>query len=256
VTDPIIEQPRFLPLVGPVNFRDLGGYRSASGRHTRWRTLFRADGLQYVTPDDVITLRPYALQTVIDLRSQGEIELRGQFPVDAYPVTLHHLAVTDETWNHSDPSLHDMDTVTYIRTSYASMLERAAPQFAEAFAHLAAPDALPAVFHCAAGKDRTGLLAALLLGSLGVANEDIITDYALSALVVKQMFDRVSARSPEAAEQVRNAPKAIFTADPLAMEATLADLDHKHGSISNYLQHIGVPLEALTRLRTSLLENE
>jgi protein-tyrosine phosphatase len=253
VSDSTIPPPRFLPLAGPLNFRDLGGYLTESGRQVRWRTLFRADGLQYVTPADVDTLRPYALRTVIDLRSRGEIEARGQFPIESYPLALHHLAVIDQTWDLEDSALRELDDIEFIRSRYAIMLDEGAQQFADAFRHLAAPDALPAVFHCAAGKDRTGLLAALLLGSVGVGHDDIVSDYALTALVTRQLFERVAARSPEMAERLRHAPKALFSADPAAMRATLADVDRIHGSISNYLRHIGVEPNTITRLQETLL---
>ena len=86
-------------LTGVFNFRDLGGYAAADGRTVRWRTLFRADGLDRLTPADVEVLRPYGLRTVVDLRMAHELEEKGRFPVDSYPVTFHHLSVMDKTWD-------------------------------------------------------------------------------------------------------------------------------------------------------------
>ena len=90
---------RSVTLTGVFNFRDLGGYATADGRTTRWRTLFRADGLDRLTPADVEVLRPYGLRTVVDLRMAHELEERGRFPIDAYPVTFHNISVLDQTWD-------------------------------------------------------------------------------------------------------------------------------------------------------------
>jgi protein-tyrosine phosphatase len=251
---PLLAPQRVLPLDGPLNFRDMGGYRSVDGRQTRWHTLFRADGLQQLTADDLLVLRPYELNTVIDLRTEPEIEARGQFPVDQYPVTFHNLSVVDKTWDRDDAQLRNLPAVEFLHRAYTRMLADGAARFAQGFRLLAEPDALPAVFHCAAGKDRTGLLAALLLSALGIEREQIISDYALTGQFMDQFIERVSARSPEIAEQVRNGPKAFFSADPDAMRRTLDDLDRSHGSVANFVNDIGVEADVMDRLRQTLLQ--
>jgi hypothetical protein len=92
-----------IALEGAVNFRDLGGYEASAGRRTRWRTLFRADGLGELTETDLSVLRGFDIRTVIDLRSGSELE-RGQFDVEAHPVAFHHFPFIDEL-----PDAQDFD---------------------------------------------------------------------------------------------------------------------------------------------------
>ena len=110
-------------------------------------------------------LRPYGLRTVVDLRMAHELEEKGRFPVDTYPVTFHHLSVMDKTWDREAAAREDLPAADFLHARYTEMLDEAGPRYADALRLLAAPDALPAVFHCAAGKDRTGLLAMLVLGA-------------------------------------------------------------------------------------------
>ena len=95
----------------------------------------------------------------------------GTFPVDTYPVTFHHLPVVDVTWDADAPGADPADPSAFLFHQYQSLLAYGEPLFAKAFHLLGLPGALPAVFHCAAGKDRTGILAALVLASLGVPHD-------------------------------------------------------------------------------------
>ncbi len=153
---------RLIALQGAVNFRDLGGYAAADGMRTRWRTLFRADGLGELTETDLSVLRALGIRTVIDLRSESELE-RSRFDVDAHPVAFHHFPFIDEL-----PDAQEFDRRPgLLGSQYQEMVRDAGGQILAALEVLAAPDALPAVFHCTAGKDRTGVLSAIVLSLLG-----------------------------------------------------------------------------------------
>ena len=146
-TDLASDPVRLVALEAVHNFRDLGGYPTADGRSMKWRTLFRADGLYRLTPGDVATLEPLGLRTVIDLRSETELDQRGRFPVDAHPVVFHHaldlLELTDATWADLDRPEYERDE-DFLIWAYQEMLTVGAPRFAKAFDALAEPDALPA----------------------------------------------------------------------------------------------------------------
>jgi protein-tyrosine phosphatase len=133
------------------------------------------------------------------------------------------------------------------------MLTIGAPRFAMAFQALAEPDALPAVFHCAAGKDRTGILAALLLGSLGVSHDDIVDDYALTAASMVRFREWAAREWPEWLERMASMPKAFTSALPQAMSQILDDLCAEHGTIRNYVRSIGVGDDTLAILESALL---
>ncbi len=246
------EPVRLVALEAVHNFRDLGGYATADGRRTRWRTLFRADGLYRLTPADVVALEPLGLRTVIDLRSAPELDERGRFPVDAHPVIFHHLPIIDATWTQGDRPRYDRDE-DFLIWAYQEMLTIGAPRFAAAFRALAEPDALPAVFHCAAGKDRTGLLAALLLGSLGVSHDDIVADYALTVEGMQRFRAWAAREWPEWLERMATMPPAFTAALPEAMSHIIDELCDAHGTIRDYVKSIGVSDATLATLESVLL---
>jgi protein-tyrosine phosphatase len=249
----LLAPQRLVALDGPLNFRDMGGYHTTTGRTTRWRTLFRADGLQTLTAQDLTVLQGYDLRTVLDLRSKHELDARGQFPTADMAVIFHNLPVIDETWDKDTALQNKLPVTEFLHMAYRKMLADAGTRFADALRLLAAPDALPAVFHCAAGKDRTGLLAGLVLGALNVEREQIVADYALTGECMDEFVQRVIARDPESAARVLGAPKAFFAAEPEAMRRTLAELDAEHGSIANYLRLLGLEQDVLDRLAETLL---
>jgi len=247
------ELARSIDLTSVHNFRDLGGYETSGGRTVKWRTIFRADGLGRLTDEDLDVLRPLGLRTVVDLRTARELDHRGRFPFESYPVAFHHLSVLDTTWDREAARIENLPPTEFLHRAYQQMLIDGATRFAAAFDVLAAPDALPAVFHCAAGKDRTGLLAALLLGGLGVGHDDVVADYVLTQQMMERIVERAAAEDPAMAASVDRAPRSFFTADPEAMSRVLSDLERDHGSVRGFVRSIGVSDEVLTRLDDSLL---
>jgi protein-tyrosine phosphatase len=252
VNDLASDPVRLVALEAVHNFRDLGGYVTADGRTTKWRTLFRADGLYRLTPGDVATLEPLGLRTVIDLRSETELDERGRFPVDVHPVVFHHLPIIDATWADLDRPEYERDE-DFLIWAYQEMLTVGAPRFAKAFEALTEPDALPAVFHCAAGKDRTGLLAALLLGSLGVSHDDIVADYALTVEGMARFRTWAAREWPEWTARMAKMPAAFTAALPEAMRHIVDELSADHGSIRDYVRSIGVDDDTLAALESVLL---
>ena len=243
---------RLIALDAVHNFRDMGGYPAAAGRTTRWRTIFRADGLYRLTGDDLDVVRRLGLRTVIDLRSHAELADRGTFPHDLHPVDFHHVPVIDSTWQHLDRGDADDDPVAFLEWAYHDMLREGPKRFAQAIEQLSQKDAFPAVFHCAAGKDRTGVLAMLLLGSLGVPREFIVADYALTIEGIERMREWAQRVSPEMWERMAHTPSAFMSAVPEAM-ARVIDKICEDGSIRDYTLSLGVTPGALDRLAGKLL---
>ncbi|MGI9053112.1 MAG: tyrosine-protein phosphatase [Ilumatobacteraceae bacterium] len=244
---------RNLELAGVFNFRDLGGYEAADGRTVRWRTIFRADGLGRLTTEDLEVLRPIGLRTVVDLRTGREIDERGRFPHEHYPVTFHHLSVIDQTWDREAALAENLPPTEFLHRTYHEMLVDGGPRFAAAFELLSHAAALPAVFHCAAGKDRTGLLAALILGALGVGHDDVVEDYALTQVTMDAFLAKSAAGDEELARRIESAPQSFFTADPAAMSLVLTDLERAHGSVRGFVSSLGVSDAVLERLDALLL---
>jgi len=251
---PVGDDPRRLVRLDAVhNFRDMGGYATADGRSTRWRTLFRADGLYRLTDSDLDVVRGLGLRTVIDLRTPRELDERGTFPHHLHPVDFHHVSVITRTWNHDEAERYD-DAADFLEYAYLSMLDDVPEQFGRAFELLAAPGAFPAVFHCAAGKDRTGLLAMMLLGSIGVLDEYIVADYALTEQGMERMRTWARREYPEMYENMNSSPSVFSAAVPEAMRRMLAHVRERHGSVRGLVIARGVDGGAVDTLAASLLD--
>ncbi len=244
---------RLISLDAIHNFRDMGGYPAADGRTTRWRTMFRADGLHRLAGHDLEVVRALGLHTVIDLRSDAEVAQRGTFPHELLQVDFHHVPVIDSTWEHLDRPDATDDPVAFLEWAYHDMLREGPAYFAQAVEHLSHVDAFPAVFHCAAGKDRTGVLAMLLLGSLGVPHEYIVADYALTVDGIERLRVWAQREAPAVWERLDAAPSAFTAVAPEAMRRVI-DTICEDGNIRDYTLSLGVTPESLDRLAAQLLE--
>jgi protein-tyrosine phosphatase len=245
---------RDVELVDTFNLRDLGGYRTLDGRRVRWRRLFRGAGLQRLSGADVETVRDLGLATAIDLRTAGELESSGRYPIDVLPLTYHHLPMIATIWdlNHLDP---DETPEAYLVSRYREMLDEGAPAIVAAVRILSQEENLPAVFYCAAGKDRTGVLAGVLLDALGVEPEQIVADYHLS----KERVDRIRARAAargggDRPSAMLDQPPAFMQAPAEAMRLLLAWIREAHGSTAGYLATTGIEQATIAALAANLLE--
>lgn len=241
---------RHVALEGCCNFRDLGGYQTTDGRRTRWRTLFRADGLSQLSPSDLRQLVELRVRTVVDLRTALEVEARGRFPAHAEGVTYHHLPLTDTLPGAEEVAA--WDDAGWVARRYAGYLEADDNGIADALDILARAENLPAVFHCSVGKDRTGVLAALVLGFLGIPDQLIVDDYVLSARAMVKVVERLEAEFPDSSEVARYAP-VILSVAPESMAGFLAEVRSRHGSWDALAASLGVEA-TVERLRQTLLE--
>jgi protein tyrosine/serine phosphatase len=237
---------RHLPFDVVFNFRDLGGYTTGNGLTVKWRTLFRADGVHRLTVDD---LEPLGVRTVLDLRTPMELE-RGRFTHDS--IGYHHLPIFEETWSR-EAITDDTDPVTFLADRYVDMLATGRDAIARALHILGEPESLPLVFHCAAGKDRTGVVAAIVLSVLGVSDDDIATDYSLSRLGMPRFKEWVIANYPEAADAMSDQPSPFLAAPAEAMHLFLERVRSDFGSMQDYVADLGVTEETLDAVRANLL---
>ena len=232
------------------NARDLGGLPTSDRKRTVRRGLvFRADGVHRLDGADLEVARALGLRTVIDLRTRGEVE-RGRFP-EALGATWHHLPFITEMWSERELVIAD-GPVPFLRDRYLEMLVEGQASRARALELVA--EATPLLFHCAAGKDRTGVMAAVVLGLLGVANDDIAADYHLSAAAMTEFTAWITAAYPEAIDSMTNQPKEYLEAPAEAMHQFLDRIDAQHGSMEGLVDAIGIHPAVVTRMRENLLE--
>jgi protein-tyrosine phosphatase len=240
---------RHLELEGAWNFRDLGGYRGRDERPLRWRRLYRADGLHRLTDADLRRVAELGLRTVVDLRTGDEVD-KGRLATDPAVTAWHHLPMLDVlppregyvSWAGSE----------YVADQYLAMTEGARPVIARFIELVVEPGAYPLVFHCFAGKDRTGVLTALVLGLLGVSDGDIAADYALSKLAMSALFESLREQFGDS-EELRASAASIAAAEPETMLAFLDRFRAAHGSFAAYAAGLGHP-EAGDLLAAILLE--
>ncbi|MCU1457939.1 MAG: protein tyrosine/serine phosphatase [Actinomycetia bacterium] len=250
------KNPRRIELEGPANFRDLGGYPTADGRHLRPGRVFRSDSVSHMSVADIAhVVDELGLLTVVDLRSPYEVETFGHGPLGDAGVTVHHLPIVDEV--RADRIERPADapppgTMT-VDEVYLGMLDRYGTRFAGVLRIIANPANQPVVFHCAAGKDRTGIVAALLLSVLGVDDGIVAADYALTEEHMEDLIARHRARA-EAANEFAEVGQTYFRINAESMRAVLEALRDQYGSIEDYLVAQGLDPDSIGALRDDLIE--
>lgn len=226
-----VSDERRLALRGARNFRDLGGYPVAGGT-VAWGRAFRADRLTDLTDEDVTTLRRRGLRTVIDLRTGAEAGRYGPGKLAGAVERLHLSLLT--------PAL-----VLRPQLDYAAWAEAATGPLSAVFARMVAePDPFPLVFHCSVGKDRTGIVAALLLSALGAPRQVIVDDYALTRRYFSPSVDSVGRWRRRVLQHFPGVPaeraRQLLDADPGTMAGFLDKIAARHGSVEGFLARLGV----------------
>jgi hypothetical protein len=242
---------RWLALEGLDNIRDVGGLPLRHGGTTRSGVLLRSASLRYCTPGDVRHLvDEFGLRLVIDLRTQREIDRDGPSPLAVAGVETVALSFIPEEGREFPETGEDVDPLV---RNYLGYLRDRADNVVGAVRRLAAADTGPALVHCAAGKDRTGVLVALVLDAVGVERDAVVADYALSAERIEALFRRWTAASgePMPDDLTPHLPRAE------AMAAVLARLDEEYGAngaggAAGWLLAHGLEEESLGRLRERL----
>jgi protein tyrosine/serine phosphatase len=239
---------RRVRLQGSCNFRDVGGYETADGRTVRWKRLYRSDGLAGLTEEDLVVLGPLGVVTMIDLRSHDELAETGPSPLAAAGARHHHLPFLPEA-----TAPRDYSQLPPLAELYVQMLERGAPTIKAVFDALTDDATYPAVVHCAAGKDRTGVTVALVLRTLGVTDDVIATDYALTDSYLAEFIERM--RASGQASRFEQVPPALLRAQAETMIGLLHLLDARFGGTGQFLTDCGVPAAARQELRNLMLES-
>jgi protein-tyrosine phosphatase len=269
---------RLVDLQGAFNFRDLGGYPARDGRRTRWGRLFRSDTLHELTESDVEVIRSLGLVTVVDLRTPKELARTGRGLLGPEPIGFHHLSVLGHGVEAGQPRNADgaggggsagadrpqdmpgeavaapAPVGEDLSERYRWYLDVGRASLAEALMLIGDRSRLPLVFHCAAGKDRTGVLAALVLDLVGVDHEVIVDDYVITAGQMDRILDRFRRSDPNAAEQLDKVPAATYGVEATTMRSFLAGLDREFGGALAWAEAAGVPSATLERIPELLLE--
>jgi len=252
----------WIELDGAVNVRDLGGLPTEDGRETVAGRLLRADNLQELSASDVVRLvRDIGVTTVVDLRSSAELASEGPAPLDAVAGVRHaHHPVIPEIGSATDAAAEAL----LIRTKqdrsrfpgdptcghYLGYLEDRPDQVVGALRSIAQAQGA-ALVHCAAGKDRTGVVVALALTAAGVRPEAVIADYAATGERAEAIMSRLR-RSPTYARDIDSVPAESHRPRPETMAAFLRQMDARHGGVTRWLTDHGLGTDELNLLRARL----
>jgi protein tyrosine/serine phosphatase len=275
-------QTRWIILDGAVNVRDLGGLTTAKGATTRFGQVLRADNLQGLTPRDVTILtNDLGLRNVIDLRSDAEVRLEGPGPLTRHDqVTIHHLSLFTEGGRHTDveadlppeqpeqpeqPEGIDLDKILPWQTRQ----DRRLPEQERSIAHYLGylrerPDSVvdalrviahragASIVHCAAGKDRTGVVCAFALEAAGVQRKDVVADYVRTGERLEAILQRLRS-SPTYAADLDQRPADSHLPRAYIMEKFLATVDERHDGVTSWLRSHGWTPDDQAALRTRLI---
>lgn len=251
--------PRAIALQGASNFRDLGGYAGRGGARVRWRRVFRSDHLGELTPQDLRQLHDLGLARVLDFRGQHEragahCTLPGvavhSLPIE--PTVAKRLLALRQTIEQGERTapMQAAEAVALMQETYRHFILKHTAHFRSFFVHLLDNDA-PLVFHCTAGKDRTGLAAALLLRALGVGHEAVVQDYLLTNTLLKTRYTQSIHTAPLLANEALD---VINRVEESFLVAAFETIDAEWGSVQAYLaQGLGLGPHERTRLEALYL---
>jgi protein-tyrosine phosphatase len=249
----LLRNGRTLSWDGCVNVRDLGGHPTEDGRTTRFGAIVRADSIRLLSEDGWAALLDYGVSRIVDLRFRTELEADPPRELD---IDVVHVPVLPEPdapeWREID-ALGDAapDAESATRDVYLEFLERGRPQFGAAVGAAADAPEGTVVVHCSYGKDRTGLVVALLLRLVGVGIDDIAADWAESERnLAERSREWIDAAEDEADRERR---LRVTRTRPRAMVGVLEELERRYGSVPGYLAAAGVSAEALDAAATRLV---
>jgi protein-tyrosine phosphatase len=256
----------WIDLEGAVNVRDLGGLPTEDGRQTAYGRLLRSDNLQDLSPSDIATLVDgIGVTTVVDLRTTGELEIEGPAPLDAVPGVRHvHHPVLPVLGSRTDAVAEallirkvERDLARYPEDitcgHYLGYLEDRPEEVTGALRSIT-NSAGAAIVHCAAGKDRTGVIIALALTVAGVRPEVVVADYMASADRMDAIIGRLR-KSRTYTDDLEGKPVSAHLPRPETMEAFLRQLNARYGGIADWLAEHGFGDDEFSKLRARLRQD-
>lgn len=245
IVDDRIVVSRPLALDGAHNVRDLGEYKNQEREELKTHQFLRADSLHNLSPSDQEKLEAYGVKAVIDLRSRQEREKA--------PCVWEH---SGQVAYYSVPMLDEMNSSGFqgmlperMSKLYMELLENSQKEFAQIFKIMCRYERECVVFHCTAGKDRTGVTAMLLLNLAGVESQVIAADYAASEHYMRETFRQQKEQMKSYGIEI---PEYMLESKPREMERTLEFLVSEYGSAGGYLEKIGLTREEIGKLKGKL----
>ncbi|MGM5629596.1 tyrosine-protein phosphatase [Apibacter raozihei] len=219
-----------LPMEGGFNFRDLGGLKSCDGKYIKWGYFFRSDDLYNLTEDDLNYLSGIPITTVVDFRCEEECNLLPDRIPESVKNYINLIIDPGSLQAFGRSKLtSEQDVIDAMKHLYRLFVTE--PEYIETYRKffdlIQHDENLPLLFHCSAGKDRTGLAAALLLSALNIPRETILEDYMASNEYLAGKYQSLFEKNP--------ANKFLYTTLPEYLESALDEVEKKYGSVKTFL---------------------
>lgn len=221
---------RLLPMTGGYNFRDLGGYKTEEGKTVKWGRIIRSDDLHELTKEDLTYLAQIPIETIVDFRAKEEIE-QGADQLPSPTTKRYELSITpgslNDTSAYINATAEEVDGMMIWMYQFFVTSDEAIAQYREFFRLLQDDEHMPLLFHCSAGKDRTGMGAALILFALGVPEATIMRDYMASNRYITGKYEKYIAMDPGL--------KPMFIVKPEFLQAGIDKIKSEYGSAERFL---------------------
>jgi protein-tyrosine phosphatase len=243
---------RNLTVEGSCNVRDLGGYPTDDGHITRWKVFVRAGDMGNVSVEGCLLLTDYGIKTIIDLRDEWEVDSFPNVLAQAEAIQYVNLPLIGNRLSQDESWKSESATYDYLHELYVYYLDHCQPQIA-AIIGAVAKSTSGTIFHCYAGKDRTGLIAALVLGAVGVPSEMIAEDYAQTRQHISPLVERLRVNAAEHGRNMQHFERDMASL-PETMIETLAYLDSRYGGVQSYLTTCGVSAAQIKLLSEKFVE--
>jgi protein-tyrosine phosphatase len=249
--------PVRVDLTGAANMRDLGGYPARSGTWVRSGRLYRSDSPHRLVDDDIATFERLGVRTIVDLRSYAELDHLGRAPLSS---TLHaYLHAPLRRSPNGEPTAAELAEIqrSTLGQLYCQFVTHSSDELRSILLLLSDERAFPALFYCVAGKDRTGIVAAIILELLGVPDEVIAADYAATADSFER-FIELTAQDGDRMDltSVRQLDPSILESHPETMLSFLRWMRSEFGSVEDLVAGIGIGPAVIAALRHNLVTNE
>jgi protein-tyrosine phosphatase len=248
------QQDRFVLVDGCFNFRDLGGYPAPGARTVRRGQVYRSDALHRLTARGTRAFAALGIATVIDLRAPAEVSRRAWRPPPEWVGKQLQIPLRPAVPDWAAYSRAMLTAPDFAAVHYLETLQEGREAARAVIETLADPASLPAVFHCAAGKDRTGIIAALVLTLLGVPARHVADDYALSDIATRRWEASLADGGHDDTQTAwAYVPPAMLTADRHTMTVFLDRIKQAHGTADDLAAAIGITGPAIQQFRRNLL---
>lgn len=246
---------RRLPLENLYNARDLGGYITKDKKVTKWFRFLRTDDLHHASAADQKYLKEYGVTTVIDLRSKNELATNPNPFKDDTEIDYHNcsLLVGDATKPNEEMMKKMLEGGNVLGNMYLGMLQQAQPTIKEIF-EIIGESKGTVLYHCTAGKDRTGVISALLLGLAGASSADIVNNYIETYHYLNESpFIHQNNTNLQLSEEMLRIKESFLNSDAKNMEMLLKYIHDNYGTIPEYLTKIGIEKKILNKIKESFV---